>query len=1036
MRSAMRGATFLLLMPATAFAATTMTGPEFVNSAKDGTITLEDDVILTSTASIKQDVTVNLNGHTLSRDTSDEKYLKVLLLDIDDGSVIINGEGTITGGEYGDVNLFSPAGIIDVSGKANLTVRGKAEVNAGAIASNGTIGDFRAINFSSEGKLTIEESKIVGLSYGNKSSAAAVYAYGKAAVEITKSTIIGGASGSDTSGNALELRTTGDTPAKIVDSTLIGGSSANSGDGGNSLFLDTNASAVVTGGTIAGGHGTSGGHGVNVAGSLALDGVEISGGTSRTSSPGAGIYFNTLQKIEIKSCVVVGGSATEEFATNSAGIGIQINDSGSLAIKNSSILGGNNNNKNKAPALGGNAISFEMFSTSDVTLALHNVSLGVGNEPDDNAIILGTGDRPGSSESNPVKITASGTLTIQGNSSPDKNGTLKNATITPGDNGLEIVTSDSAVAVVDKNGLTVLSNAAVTHDETTTYFPTATDAIDNAKPGSTVTITNVDENENLPAPPAGVEIENGTDSPILVGGQTVTPGESVASYVAKIGDKGYLSLEAALADAKAKDTIELLGSVESSEAVTVPAGVTIDGNGHAISCTSAIANGAFVTAGGDGVTLKDLIVNTNGNAKHGVQFYCVDGGALDGASINGGSYTSVIINGATNIDIRNCTLTPDTGAYAHIEFAMGKNVSTVPSMTIQGTLFKGPETAAKVWIDNSTVESIKAALGNDAAIEQVIAHIKERIDNNDAAGLDIAIQTKPDSIENIVVEGYVPPAPEYKYAVTIAPVENGTVAADPENAAAGETVAIVAAPAKGFLTESILVKDAKGALVETIAKDENSFTFEMPSSDVTVAVTFACDGGASCPSHIFPDVDRAKWYHVAIDWAVSNEVMNGFESGDLAGLFGPEMNLTRAQMVQILWNLEGKPAATLASSFSDVSQDDWFYGAIAWAVSEGIYEGYEGSDLFGPNDSLTREQAAAVLMRWSEMQGEDVSARADLSAYPDADEVSGWAAEYLSWAVGADILHGIEASDGTLLLASQASATRAEAAMLMMRLAA
>lgn len=75
-------------------------------------------------------------------------------------------------------------------------------------------------------------------------------------------------------------------------------------------------------------------------------------------------------------------------------------------------------------------------------------------------------------------------------------------------------------------------------------------------------------------------------------------------------------------------------------------------------------------------------------------------------------------------------------------------------------------------------------------------------------------------------------------------------------------------------------------------------------------------------------------------------------------------------------------------------------------------------------------------MRWSEMQGEDVSARADLSAYPDADEVSGWAAEYLSWAVGADILHGVEASDGTLLLASQASATRAEAAMLMMRLAA
>ena len=248
----------------------------------------------------------------------------------------------------------------------------------------------------------------------------------------------------------------------------------------------------------------------------------------------------------------------------------------------------------------------------------------------------------------------------------------------------------------EKNQLTVISEAIVENNGRPVFFSDAGDAIQNAKPGSTVTITNVDENENLPAPPAGVELENGTDSPILVGGQAVAPGESVASYVAKIGDKGYLSFEAALADAKAKDAIELLGSVDSSEAVTVPAGVTIDGNGHAINCTSVIANGAFVTAGSDGVTLKDLVVNTNGNAKHGVQFYCVDGGALDGASIDGGSYTSVIINGATNIDIWNCTLTPDDGAYTHIEFAMGKNVSTVPSMTIQGTLFKGPETAAKV----------------------------------------------------------------------------------------------------------------------------------------------------------------------------------------------------------------------------------------------------------------------------------------------------------------------------------------------------
>lgn len=1010
-------ATFLLLMPATAFAATTMTGQEFVNSAKDGAITLEDDVILTSTASIKQDMTINLNGHTLTNGTTQT------LIEINSGSeTLIVGPGTVTGGEQ-----KSTSNLITVTGNSTLTARGTEKARnltiegffsidgGGDIGSTIVAGQF---NGKDESFVTIENAIIAGGEFHkatangyNRTAGDAIRFYSSGMLKVDNSVISGGngtaaknltgeyVDGGQTfasGGIALNLyRGTVD----VIDSVIQGGNSDlyNAGDAinfGNGTGVDLS----IQNSTILGGNC------IRPKGSYGIggDAIEITQNMSAS-------------KINIASSEVKGGEGGNSWI--GSGVSINRNDSEpiELTVSNSSISGGDKGSGY------GNAIYAKASDPQAIQIDITDTKLSASDGAYEGSVIYNYG--------NNVPVAASGLIDVT-------NGILKNTLITPGSKGVKIIGTEPGVAIVGKNDLTVLSNAAVTHDETTTYFPTATDAIQNAKPGSTVTITNVDENENLPAPPAGVELENGTDSPILVGGQAVAPGESVASYVAKIGDKGYLSFEAALADAKAKDTIELLDGVESSEAVTVPAGVTIDGNGHAISCTSVIANGAFVTAGGDGVTLKDLVVNTNGNAKHGVQFYCVDGGTLDGVSINGGSYTSVIINGATNIDIRNCTLTPDASAYAHIEFAMGKNVNTVPSMTLQGALFKGPETAAKVWIDNSTVESIKAALGNDTTIEQVVAHIKERIDNNDAAGLDIAIQTKPDSIESIVVGGYVPPAPEHKYAVTIAPVENGTVAADPENAAAGETVVIVATPAEGFSIESIAVKDAKGALVETIAKDKNSFTFEMPASDVTVTVTFACDGGTSCPSHIFPDVDRAKWYHVAIDWAVSNKVMNGFESGDLAGLFGPEMNLTRAQMVQILWNLEGKPAATLASSFSDVSQDDWFYGAIAWAVSEGIYEGYEGSNLFGPNDSLTREQAAAVLMRWSEMQGEDASARADLSAYPDADEVSGWAVEYLSWAVGADILHGVEASDGTLLLASQSSATRAEAAMLMMRLAA
>ncbi len=1024
-------AVFLALAPATAFAAEkTMTGDEFLDLAVDGTITLSEDVALTSSATINEDLTIDLNGHILTRDTSNEKFLKVLLLDINGGSVVIEGPGTITGGEYGEVNLFSPAGIIDVSGKGDLTVRGKAEVNAGSIAGNETNGDFRAIYFSSEGKLTIDESKIVGLSYGNKDSAAAVYAYGKAVVEITKSTIIGGASGSDTSGDALELRTTGDTPAKIVDSVLIGGGGEKARQGGDGLYLAKNASAVVTGGTITGGHGTSGGHGVNVAGSLVLDGVEISGGTSRTSTPGVGVYCTMPAiTVDIKNCTVEGGSPAEGFITNSAGRGMEIYGPVQLTVENSSILGGNNN-RDGGDIIGGNAIWFYDEDTINAKITLIDTVLDVGNEVANDAVISGTNRAPaGPNGKILANITAGGTLTVDG-------GMLANTTITPAEGGLELVRAEDATVDVGKNQLTVVGNATVENEDHFVFFSTATDALENAEPGSTVSISGVEEGEQLPALPAGVELKNDTDEAIVVGGQTVEPDATVANHVAKIGNIGYLLLSSALEEAEAGETIDLLIDVEVAGAITVPAGVTLNGNGCEITCTEAIPSGAFVTAGGDEVVLKNLVVNTDGKAKHGVQFYCTEGGALQNVTVNGGSFTSVMINGAKGVAFENTTLNPDSGAYAHIEFGMGSGVATVPSLSVSGVVFGGEETAAKVWIDNATVERIKETLGAQASDDLVIATVKESIDNKDQTDLAIKIEIAPEKVEDAVVEGYTPPVPIPEYEILLLVDDNGSISSDVERADAGDTVTVTAVPNKGFMLDSIRAFDAQGKDIALASEGEGVYTFEMPESDVTIVVTFACDGGDLCPSHVFPDVDQTQWYHAAVDWAYTNKVMTGFESGEYEGLFGPDMDLTRAQMAQILWNIAGNPQVDLELNFSDVSKDDWFYNAIAWAVSEGIYEGYVGSDLFGPDDPLKREQAAAVLMRWTEANGGDVSVRADLSEYPDAGDVTEWAVEYMSWAVGAGVLRGAETPEGGLLLDPQSAASRAEAAMLMMRLSA
>lgn len=99
----------LSLIPATAMAAgeERISGDQFLGLADEaGTITLKQDMVLTSTVAIQDDLTIALNGHTLTRDTTDVKSLKILMLDINAGAVTIEGPGTVTGGEFGAVNLF------------------------------------------------------------------------------------------------------------------------------------------------------------------------------------------------------------------------------------------------------------------------------------------------------------------------------------------------------------------------------------------------------------------------------------------------------------------------------------------------------------------------------------------------------------------------------------------------------------------------------------------------------------------------------------------------------------------------------------------------------------------------------------------------------------------------------------------------------------------------------------------------------------------------------------------------------------------
>lgn len=261
------------------------------------------------------------------------------------------------------------------------------------------------------------------------------------------------------------------------------------------------------------------------------------------------------------------------------------------------------------------------------------------------------------------------------------------------------------------------------------------------------------------------------------------------------------------------------------------------------------------------------------------------------------------------------------------------------------------------------------------------------------------------------------------------PGGGGSVSIDPERPHAGDEVTITPEPDEGKTVDSVTVTDKDGEPVEVTDNGDGTWSFTQPSGKVTITVTFVCDGGELCPSAHLVDVDQNLWYHAAIDWAVESGLMSGYDDG--SNTFGPDDTLTRAQLAQILYNQAGKPEVdpSAVEAYSDCSAGAWYARAVAWAASQGLMTGYDdGTGRFGPEDELTREQLAAVFWR---IAGEP-EADADLSVFPDGDSTSAWALEPVEWAVETGLLKGY---DDTGELDPLGDLTRAQAATVFFRLA-
>ena len=522
------------------------------------------------------------------------------------------------------------------------------------------------------------------------------------------------------------------------------------------------------------------------------------------------------------------------------------------------------------------------------------------------------------------------------------------------------------------------------------------------------------------------------------------PETSAIAFITKAdGTKTYYTsateLQDAVKDAGAGDTIDLLADVtienaqDNGSTVTavfhVNSSVTINGNGHTIAYngSSTINHIINVNKTADAATINDLVIDATG-ARYGVQFYCTKGGSLNNVTINNGSYAAVNINGAQNVTITDSTLNPS--GYANIDYSMGTGVNTIPGIALDNVSMKNG--IMQVWADETTVTNMKNADGtlttNDAVMDKITSSIDYTSPNGGSLQVTVNFGEAAGGTETGSIDStYQPPyTGDHNYAVTVAKTEGGSVTLDKADqyANAGETITFTVTPDKGYSIDKVTVTQGSKA-IDVTDNSDSTYSFTMPKGPVTITVTFTeSDQPEPEPEQPFTDVHEDDWYYQSVLY-VYNE---GLMTGTAKDTFSPGLTTTRGMIVSILHRQEGEPAAGSNASFSDVTSGAYYEDAVNWAAAEGIVNGYSDS-AFGPNDAITREQMAAILMNYAQYKGQDVSARADLSAYSDAESISAWAEEAMSWAHAEGLINGMSDTE----LAPKGHATRAQVAAILQR---
>ena len=824
------------LFPFAAFAESTS-----LPQAKDGVITLTENVTLTSAYTIEKgaSVTIDLNGYTITNAAGNHTIINNGSLVIEDskgnGKIVNNASGhsviqnepnalvTIESGTLHKTNNTSSSDYYVITNHGNMIINGGTIVSESSHSSAIENGWYTPSQNTDKiyATMTINDARV-----NLPNATGGLYTVKNDDYGIM--TINGGQFANTTSGAGTVLNwnkltiTNGEfneSHAAVV--TCVESSN------GTPLHEYEQGVTNISGGTFNGILGTSTDYSTGIT-------WNITGGT-----------FSS----DVSSLVPVNYECTKDESTgkftvqkmdNKLAVGSTTNDSGNVSATLEGTFVGNSTGTDEDTNVANNAVSVDI-TTGDSTVSTNKTELTVNA---DTAKSLATADEL-TVKSDVATVTLDQTaLAKMQNVTSDVVITVEKQTST------DTNVAASYTVTVESNNTNLLPDG----QDNGTVTITVPTSDKNVQPWYVVNDIYVEKLNVVSTTENSITFEIGHLSTIELLKSAPTTGTAVGSITTN-GTVTYYSDAAsfitAINGASAGFVVNLMADVETNSATNsgnitailhVANGITINGNGYTLSYNGDDVINHIINVTANDTTINDLIIDAT-NAKYGVHFYCTTSGTLNKVNISNAKYACVNVNGAQNVVIKDSTLNAENG-FECIEYAIGSGVQQIPSMSISNVSF---ESTPYVLADKTTTDAMKSVIGGSPSNEEILDKILENVTYTNPNGGELNIiarfgtgATDDTYLTGSVESTYQPPyTGKYSYAINVANMDNGSVSVD-KYATEGEKVTLTVSPDKAYKLDELTVT-TNGKDVDLTDNGDGTYTFTMPSSNVKVSASFVED---------------------------------------------------------------------------------------------------------------------------------------------------------------------------------------------------